>query len=102
MVTGRVVKIRANPTTDAKVVAKVERGETISALSFSEGWHKVRTRAGDTGWVWQSLVERKENKGVAVGYGMTVFGLVFFAGAGLLIVGIMRKRNFRNMVTERA
>jgi len=94
LVTGRIVKIRANPTTTAKVVTKVERGATITSLSFNDGWHEVRTPAGDKGWVWQSLVERKETKGVAPGYSMLGFGLLLVAGMALLITGIMRKRMF--------
>ena len=94
LVTGRIVKVRADPTTSAAVVAKVERGETITSLSFNEGWHKVRTKAGDTGWVWQNLVEQKEikGKGKAVGYGRVGSWCVFIAGAALLVMGVMRKR----------
>jgi hypothetical protein len=92
VVTGRVVNIRANPTTTAKQVAKVAKGETVSYVSTKEGWHKVRTRAGETGWVWHKLVERKETKGTAFGYGGIGGGLLFIAGVALLAVGIMRKR----------
>jgi hypothetical protein len=102
LVTGRVVKVRANPTTDAKVVAKMERGETVSSISFNEGWHQVRTRTGDTGWVWQSLVERKETKSAAVGYGTIGYGLVLVTGVALLITGIIRQRKgVRNIITQR-
>jgi hypothetical protein len=92
MVIGRVVNVRANPTTDAKTIAKVVRGEAISLVSTKEGWHKVRTRAGDTGWVWHKLVERKETSGTALVYGWIGCGLLLLAGAALLAVGIIRKR----------
>ncbi len=92
VVTGRVVNIRANPATTAKSVAKVAQGETVSHVSTKEGWHKVRTRAGKTGWVWHKLVEQKETKGRAFGYGGIGGGLLLIAGAVLLAAGIMRKR----------
>jgi len=94
LVTGRIVNIRANPATSGKVVAKVERGDTVSSVTFSDGWHQVRTRTGETGWVWKSLVERKEpaagSKGA--GRGRMVLVLPLIAGAALLGVGVLRKR----------
>lgn len=92
VVTGRIVNIRANPSTAAKTIAKVKQGETMSAVLTKEGWHKVRTRAGDTGWVWHKLVERKEIKGTAGLNGRIGCGLFLLAGAALLAVGIRRKR----------
>ncbi len=65
VVTGRVANIRANPTTAAKTIAKVSQGEIMSHVLTKEGWHEVRTRAGETGWVWHTLVEQKETKSKA-------------------------------------
>ena len=92
MITGRVVNLRAKPTTAAKVVAKVERGDTVAEVSFAEGWHEVRTEAGETGWIWQNLAERKESKGPSVNTGTIGAGLVLIAGIALLVVGMMRRR----------
>ena len=92
LVTGRIVKVRAHPTTASNVVAKVERGARVFWISFSEGWHEVRTQEGQTGWIWQNLVERKERKSVSRGCSMAGFGLVLLAGIALLFTGIMRKR----------
>ncbi|MEK6742412.1 MAG: DUF4388 domain-containing protein [Nitrospirota bacterium] len=92
VVTGRVVNIRAKPSTTAKVVAKAGKGETLSPVSSREGWHEVRTRTGGTGWVSQRLVERKERKGPGVSYDMKGFELVLVAGLALIVVGIMRRR----------
>jgi hypothetical protein len=92
MVTGRIVNIRANPATTAKVVAKAERGERVTALSFNEGWHEVRTKTGETGWVWNTLVERNESADRGPGYHAAGCGLLLAAGLALLAVGIMRRR----------
>jgi len=99
VVTGQVVNIRANPNMTAKPVAKVAQGETVSHVSTKEGWYQVRTRAGSTGWVWHKLVERKETKGMAFGYGRIGCGLLLIAGAALLAVGIMRKRRAAATIT---
>lgn len=92
-VTGRVVNVRAKPTTSSTVVAKVERDDTVSPVSTAKGWHEVRTKTGDTGWIWHTLVEQKKNSGLAVIWAMTGSGFVLVAGIALLIVGIMRRRD---------
>ncbi len=95
LVTGRVVNIRSNPTTTAKTVVKIAQGEMISHVSTREGWHEVRTRAGETGWVWHKLVERKETQKSVSVYGWIGSGLLVIAGAALLALGIIRRRTVR-------
>jgi Domain of unknown function (DUF4388)/Bacterial SH3 domain len=94
LITGRVVNIRATPATNAKVAAKVDRGETLALLSSERGWYQVRTPKGATGWIWGKLAERKGNNGTAVIYGMAGAGFVLVAGLALLVTGIMRKRKY--------
>jgi hypothetical protein len=91
VVAGRVANLRATPSTAAKVIAKTTKGETLSHISSAKGWHKVRTKAGSTGWIWEKLVEQKVPTVPTMGYAMTGFGLVLIAGLPLLIAGMMRK-----------
>jgi hypothetical protein len=92
VVTGRVVNIRAKPSISAKVVTMAKHGETVSPITFKDGWHNVRTKAGETGWVWKSLVDRQEKKGLDVSYHMKGFELLLIGGLALLVMGIMRRR----------
>ena len=92
VITGRVVNIRAQPTTSSNIVAKTMKGETVSPLSFSKGWHEVRTKDGAVGWIWQSLVERQESTGLARCLALMGSTLVLIAGGALLVVGIMQRR----------
>lgn len=90
VVTGRVVKLRATPATSAKVVAKIAQGEMVSQITFTEGWHQIRTKAGETGWIWKNLVKQQEKKGMTFNNLRTFFEVLLITGAGLIIAGIMR------------
>jgi len=94
VITGRVVNIRATPAIKAKVVVKIDRGETVSLLSSAQGWHQVRTSVGVTGWIWGKLAKRKGSTGRGILYGMTGAGFVLVAGLALLVTGIIRKRRY--------
>lgn len=91
VITGRVVNIRAAPSTGAKVVAKAAQGDAVSLLSSAKGWHQVRTKTGAAGWIWEKLAKRQENKTAAFGCAMAGSILSLIAGAALLIAGIKRK-----------
>lgn len=86
-----VVNLRDKAAAKGKVVAKAERGEPLSYLASSDGWYKVRARSG-TGWVSHEMVERKGNRSLVVAYEMKGYGIVFLAGAGLFILGLMQKK----------
>jgi hypothetical protein len=86
-----VANLRSKPSTAGKVIAKAEKGETVSYLSSADSWYKVRAQAG-TGWIAQDMVERKGNKAVVVTYEMKGYGTVFLAGLALLILGIVQKQ----------
>jgi hypothetical protein len=92
-----VANLRAKPSTKAKVVAKAEKGETVSSIDSTEGWYKVRAQAG-TGWISKDMVARrgnKANKAVVITYEMKGYGIVFLAGLGLFVLGIMQKQKGR-------
>lgn len=92
LVTGRIVNIRAHPEIAAKIVVKAEQGDIVAPLSYSNGWHEVRTRSGESGWVWKSLVEQKERPGRISGKAIVGGGFVFISACAMLAVGILRKR----------
>ena len=93
LITGKVVKLRAEPTTEAEVVARITQGELVSPIEFKDDWHQVKTKAGETGWVWKTLVEQQEKKTFRVfRYRVTGFELLLLAGLAFLAIGVLRKR----------
>lgn len=97
VITGRVVNVRAMPEIEANVVVQVDRGETVSLISSENEWRQVRTQGGATGWIWFKLAQQKESKATSVVYGMMGSGLVLVAGLALLVMGIMRRRGYREI-----
>lgn len=91
VVSKQVVNIRDKASVKGKVVAKAEKGEALSYLAAAEGWYKVRAKEG-TGWVSQDVLERKGHRTAIIEYEMKGYGLVFLAGAGLFIAGILQKK----------
>ena len=99
LITGKLVKLRARPTTSAAVVVKIPQGEMVTPLESRDGWHQVRTRAGETGWVWKSLVRQQEmKKDWTFRYRVTGFEIILAAGVMLLIFGIRRKSRSRRLL----
>jgi uncharacterized protein YgiM (DUF1202 family) len=86
-----VANLRAKPSTKGKVIAKAEKGETVSYLSSADTWYKVQAKAG-AGWISQDMVERKGNKAVVVTYEMKGYGTVFLGGLALFVLGIVQKK----------
>lgn len=83
--------LRAKPAAKSKVIAKAEKGETLSYISSSEGWYKVRAQAG-AGWIPQDMVARKGNEAVVITYEKKGYGIAFLAGLALCILGIVQKQ----------
>lgn len=94
VITGRIVKLRSGPTTSAEVVTKISQGEIVSPVEFKNDWHQVKTKAGETGWVWKNLVEQQEKKKKSWVFRYRVTGseLLLLSGIALLVEGIRRKR----------
>lgn len=93
LITGKVVKLRAEPTTESDVVAKISQGEIVAPVEFRDDWYRVQRTTGEMGWVWKTLVEQQEKKSAWVfSYRVLGFEILFFAGLLSLAAGILRKR----------
>lgn len=64
-VNASALNVRELPTTDAAILGRVKRGAPLSVLSGDarEGWLRVRTADGETGWVSERFVSRGSGKG---------------------------------------
>ena len=51
------VNIREAATTSSKIITTVKRGEKLKVTDKTESWYKIKTEAGETGWVHASLVK---------------------------------------------
>ncbi|HHX51451.1 MAG TPA: SH3 domain-containing protein, partial [Clostridia bacterium] len=60
VVTGSIVNIRSSPNLEAKVVAKVAKGEELDVLGEEGEWYRVKLNKGTVGWIAGSLVEVKD------------------------------------------
>lgn len=56
VVTASTLNIRASASATASIVAKATIGDTVTVLSSSNGWYKVKTSAGVTGWASSSYI----------------------------------------------
>ncbi|MCX7710446.1 MAG: SH3 domain-containing protein [Clostridia bacterium] len=53
------VNLRSNPNLSAKVIKKLDKGESVSLIEGSGEWVKIKTSANETGWVKQEFVSGK-------------------------------------------
>lgn len=44
------LNVRMNPSTTATIVTTVNNGSTVTILESNNGWHKIKTSSGLTGW----------------------------------------------------
>ena len=51
------VNIREAATTSSKIITTVKRGDKLKVTDKTEFWYKIKTEAGQTGWVHASLVK---------------------------------------------
>ncbi len=51
-----LVNVRANPDASAKIVCKIQSGESVVVLENGGEWMKVKTREGKTGYVFGELL----------------------------------------------
>ncbi|MHB1419553.1 MAG: N-acetylmuramoyl-L-alanine amidase [Bacillota bacterium] len=61
-VTGSVLNIRSGPSTGYLIKEKVVRGDLLTVLGQSNGWLKVKSPDGITGWVSGTLVKIRETQ----------------------------------------
>ncbi|UCF05971.1 MAG: SH3 domain-containing protein [bacterium] len=52
-----VANIRESATTDSRVVTTANQGDKLKVLDRQGAWYKVKTKDGQTGWVYSSLVK---------------------------------------------
>ncbi|MGR3468648.1 MAG: SH3 domain-containing protein [Shimia sp.] len=57
-VSGNVVNMRGGPGTNYQVLTQLRRGDPVQVLSGTGGWVKLRTEAGQIGWMAERLVTR--------------------------------------------
>lgn len=59
-IAGDIVNLRSSPNTSAKILAKLKEKDKVQVSSYSDGWYKVRTSGGVTGWVYKRYIAVKE------------------------------------------
>ncbi|MBQ8299011.1 MAG: SH3 domain-containing protein [Clostridia bacterium] len=50
------LNVRLNPSTDAEIIATVDKGKTVTIEESTNGWHKI-TVNGRTGWVSSAYIK---------------------------------------------
>ncbi len=51
------VNIREAATTSSKIITTAKRGDELKVTDKTESWFKIKTKAGQTGWVHATLVK---------------------------------------------
>jgi hypothetical protein len=88
----RVAMLRARPAANAPVAAQVAQGDIVAPIAIKEGWYQVRTKSGETGWIWKNFVEQHQVRSRVFVYRVTGLELLLLAGGLLFGLGILRKR----------
>jgi hypothetical protein len=52
-----VANIRESATTDSRIVTTASQGDKLTVLDQEGAWYNIKTKDGQTGWVYASLVE---------------------------------------------
>jgi cell wall-associated NlpC family hydrolase len=50
-ITASVLNVRTGNSTSYKIVNKLKRGEEVNAISYDNGWYKIKKSTGLVGWV---------------------------------------------------
>ena len=50
-VTADALNVRSGPSTSYSITTKIYKGNKVEILETSNGWHKIKTSSGTTGWV---------------------------------------------------
>lgn len=56
VISEKSVNMRTEPSTNAPVIADVERGVVLTKIGSKEKWTQVRHSGGSTGWIFTSLL----------------------------------------------
>jgi len=81
----KMTKVRSQPKFYATEVATVQRGDWLEEIAKGDGWIKVKTQAGQVGWVHSSacvLKKIKLSKAESMGAGDVSADEVALAGKG--------------------
>ncbi len=54
-----VLNLRSQPNTNSSILAKLVKNETVTIISKSNGWYKITTSKGKTGYVLGTLITLK-------------------------------------------
>lgn len=75
-VTGNVVNIRAQATTESDVVVQVKSGDVLSVLGAQGDWYQVLVEGSKTGWIANWLAEAVTGQANGVVNNLTVSAIV--------------------------
>jgi TonB family protein len=89
-VTVSALNVRAEPSTEAAILAQAKRGQTFDLLHEDDKWAKVRLASGETGWVAARFVssgkaattKRKGNCPVDSDFAFTETPMLAFSDSG--------------------
>lgn len=59
VVNATVLNLRSKPNTTSSILAKLYKNETVTIESESDGWYKVTTSKGKTGYVFSIYITKK-------------------------------------------
>jgi hypothetical protein len=62
-VTASTLNVREEPSSNAKVVKQIKRGEQVFVLAIDGGWSKVKLAGGDIGWVYSLYLSSGRPRG---------------------------------------
>lgn len=56
LVTGSIVNVRQEPTTQASKVTQVKAGDVVGIIGEKNDWYQIKTSSGKEGWILNSLL----------------------------------------------
>ena len=71
-VTADVLNVRSGPSTSYSITTKLYKGNKVEILETSNGWHKIKTSNGTTGWVSASYISILQGSNSQSSYKATV------------------------------
>ena len=71
-VTADVLNVRSGPSTSYSITTKLYKGNKVEILETSNGWHKIKTSNGKTGWVSASYISILQGSNSQSSYKATV------------------------------